>query len=114
MGTSPILNQPNTVDAYQAVYDALSRAYWDASDIDSKDLIQGARDHVYEIITDLNEQDLENNAAAFAALSAKVKDANTALTTIQTEINQITKNLSTASSVVSAITKVLQLAPMFP
>jgi hypothetical protein len=110
----PVFAQPSAVDAYQAVYDALFRAYWDASDMETKDLIQGARDHVYDIITELNEEDLAKNAAAFAALSAKVKEANVALTTIKDQIGRITKNLSTVSSVVAAITKALQLAAMFP
>jgi hypothetical protein len=109
-----IFAQPSAVDAYQAVYDALFRAYWDATDMETKDLIQGARDHVYDIITGLNEEGLANNAAQFAAVSTKVKEANVALETIKDQINAITKNLTTVSTVVGAITKVLQIAPMFP
>ncbi len=38
-----VLQKPTTIDAYQALYDTLGRAYWDASTIDAKDLIQCAR-----------------------------------------------------------------------
>ena len=47
-------------------------------------------------------------------MSTKVKEANVALETIKDQINAITKNLTTVSTVVGAITKVLQIAPMFP
>ncbi|MCU1319285.1 MAG: hypothetical protein JWP98_803, partial [Edaphobacter sp.] len=64
MGTTDVLQNPATVDAYQALYDSLGRAYWDASDIGSKDLVQGAREAIYDIITELDEAQLDANTAA--------------------------------------------------
>lgn len=107
----PALTNPDIVEAYKALYDTLGRAYWDASDLTAKDTIQGARDHIYEILTDLNRAKLEANTALFLALKSKIDDNNKALDDIKEKINSITKNISTASSVIAAIAKVLSIAP---
>jgi hypothetical protein len=107
----PALTNPDIVEAYKALYDILGRAYWDASDLNAKDTIQGARDHIYEILTDLNRAKLEDNTALFLALKSKIDDNNKALDDIKEKINSITKNISTASSVIAAIAKVLSIAP---
>ena len=109
----PILKKPQTIDDYQALYDALGRAYWEASDINSKDLVQGARESIYDIITDLDEAQLEANTALFLAVEPKIKQTCATLTKIQSDIDSITKNITTASKVVDAITKVLGIAAMF-
>jgi len=108
----PAFTNPDIVDAYKALYDILGRAYWDASDLNAKDTIQGARDHIYEILTDLNRARLEANTALFLALKSKIDDNNKALDDIKEKINSITKNISTASSVIAAIAKVLSIAPV--
>jgi len=113
MGTTAVLQNPATVDAYQALYDSLGRAYWDASDINSKDLIQGAREVIYDIITELDEAQFDANTAALLALKPKIKDTNAVLEKIQTDINGITKNINTASRVVSAINNVLAIVSAF-
>jgi hypothetical protein len=102
---------PNTIQAYRDLYDALGRAYWEASDIKDKDTIQGIRDHIYEILTDLNIEKLQANTELFFALKSKIEDNNDALGDIKKKIAKITKNLSTVASVISAISKVLSLAP---
>ena len=105
----PVLTNPSSVQAYQDLYDALGRAYWDASDINSKDTIQGAREAVYDIITQLDESDLATNTAKFLALKSSINAANDALATIKAQINQITKNINTVGTVIGAISKVLSL-----
>lgn len=105
----PVLTNPGSVQAYQDLYDALGRAYWDASDINSKDTIQGVREAVYDIITQLDESDLATNTAKFLALKSSVKTANDALARIKDQINQITKNINTVGTVIGAISKVLSL-----
>jgi hypothetical protein len=104
---TPALTDQQTIDAYQDLYDTLGRAYWDASDIHSKDTIQGARDSVFDIITELDEKELAANTEKFQALVGTIKATNKALADIQAQINQITKNIATAGSVLSAISKVL-------
>jgi hypothetical protein len=107
------LDTTDVIAAYKALYDTLGRAYWEASDINAKDQIQGTRDAIYDILTDFNIGQLQTNTAAYLALTARIKHANGALEKIKDEINQITKNITTAASVVSAITKVLNIAAMF-
>jgi hypothetical protein len=104
-------SNPDTVVTYKALYDILGRAYWEASDLNAKDTIQGARDSIYEILTDLNAAKLEANTALFLALQAKIRDTNKALDEIKEKVNSITKNISTASSVIAAIAKVLSITP---
>jgi hypothetical protein len=107
----PALMNPDTIEIYKTLYDVLGRVYWEASDITSKDTIQGARDAIYEILTELNIAKLEANTALFLALKTKILDSNKALEEIKVKINTITKNISTASSVLAAIAKVASIAP---
>jgi len=106
----PALTNPDTIAAYQALYDQLGRAYWESSDIKYKDTIQGVRDSIYEILTELNRAKLDANTDALLALQIKIKASNKALARIKDKINNITKNISTASSVIAAIGKVVSLA----
>lgn len=108
---SPVLQNPDPGAIYQAAYDALGNAYWDASDIHSKDLIYGAQQAIGEIVTAFDKQQLATNTGLFIQLTPKIKAINTALTQIQDQITAITKNINTASKVISAISKVLSLYP---
>jgi serine/threonine protein phosphatase PrpC len=112
MGTTPqVLQNPDTAASYQAVFDALGRAYWEASDIASKDMIHGAQEAIGEIITQLDEQDLAANTAAFVQLLPKINSVNAALKTIKDQVSQITKNIGTAATIISSVSKVLALFP---
>lgn len=106
-----ILQNPDAAATYQAVYDALGRAYWEASDINSKDLVYGAQEAIGEIITALDEQGLASNTIAFVQLRPKIAAVNASLQTIQSQISTITKNINTAATVISVISKALSLFP---
>jgi len=108
---SPVLQNPDPGTTYQAAYDALGKAYWDASDIQNKDLIYGAQHAIGDILTAIDEQQLATNTALFIQLTPKIKAINAALTEIQKQIATITKNIDTAATVIAAITKVLSLYP---
>lgn len=115
MSSSPIptaLQAPDVGATYQAAFDALGRAYWDASDIVSKDLVHGAMEALGEIITAINQQDLAHNTQLFNQLKPKIDGVNMALKQIKDQINQITKNISTAAIVIGAVGKVLSLFSM--
>jgi hypothetical protein len=107
-----VLQNPDLGTCYQDVYDALGRAYWEASDIDSKDLIHGVQEEIGEILTAIDEQDLTDATALFAKLGPKITAVNKALDEVKEKINQITKNIATAGKVIAAVTKVLSLWPM--
>jgi hypothetical protein len=106
-----ILQNPDAAATYQDVYDALGRAYWEASDIHSKDLVYGAQEAIGEIITALDENDLANNTNLFIQLRPKIAAVNASLQTIQAQISTITKNIGTASTVIAVINKALSLFP---
>jgi len=110
----PLLQNPDPGTSYQAVYDALGNAYWEASTVDAKDQIHGAMEEVYDIITAYDQQDLATNTNAFLALKPKIDQTNAALKVIQTEVNAITKKISTASTLIGTIAKVLSLFPSLP
>ena len=109
----PVLEGPDAIATYQALYDTLGRAYWEASDLPSKDTIQGARDAIYDILTDLNIAKLKANTALYLALIPKIRHANESLEKIKDDIGDITKNITTAGTVIAAITRVLSIAAMF-
>jgi hypothetical protein len=116
MSTTPpsILQNPDTAASYQAVYDALGRAYWEASDINSKDLVYGAQQAIGNILTQLNQQGIASNTTLFIQLQPQINQVNASLKTIQDQISNITKNIGTAATVISAISKVLSLFPALP
>ena len=105
----PVLENPDTIATYKALYDTLGRAYWEASDINAKDTIQGARDAIYDILTDLNIAALKANTALYLAVIPKIRQTNSALGKIKDDIGSITKNINTASTVIVSITKVLNV-----
>lgn len=103
------LADPDTIAAYRALYDTLGRAYWEASDINAKDTIQGARDAIYDILTDLNIAQLQANTTLFLVVIPKVRQTNIALGKIEDDITSITKNINTASSVIASIAKMMSI-----
>lgn len=108
---SPLLQNPDPHAAYQAVFDALGEAYWDASDINSKDLVYGAQQAVGSILSALNQQQLVANTQLLSQLTPKIQATNAALKQVQADIATITKNINTTAMVISAISKVLSLFP---
>lgn len=107
--TPPSLANPDTIVTYKALYDTLGRAYWEASDINAKDTIQGVRDAIYDIITDLNIAQLKANTALYLAVMPKIRHTNAALGKIKDDISSITKNINTAATVMASITKLLAI-----
>ena len=106
-----LIQPPDVAAAYQATFDALKRAYWDATDPAHKDLVYGAIEAIGDIITAFDKQDLANNTALYLQLTPKMQAIGAALTKIQNQITDITKNLDTAAQVLTNATKLLALIP---
>ena len=98
------------VSYYETLFNALGDAYWAASDLNAKDQIQGARDAVHKILTNIHRAQLEKDTAQLVTLSPYVTKTNDALKDLQTDISKIVKKIEVASEVESAIAKVLSLA----
>jgi hypothetical protein len=107
----PNLQPRDLIASYQAILDALSKAYWEASDLPSKDLIYGVQQSISDIITTLTTAQVENITKQFIALKPKIDATNVALGEVKAKVNQITKNIGTASTLVAGITKILTLFP---
>lgn len=105
------LQQPDLGDAYQALYDALGKMYWEASTVDTKDQVHGVMEEVGALIDQLDSGDLASNTSQMIALQSRMTAANKDLQKIQDDVKQITKNISTAANVVAAIAKVVSLVP---
>jgi len=106
-----ILQNGNLLNSYKQVLDLLSSAYWEASDLASKDLIYGVQQAISEIITALDEEDIAALTQQYIALKPKIDATNKALGQIKTEVDKITKNIGTASTLVAGITKILSMFP---
>ena len=114
MSTTPLpanLQPRDLIASYQAILDSLSKAYWEASDLPSKDLIYGVQQAISDIITTLTTAQVETLTKQFIALKPKIDATNVALAEIKTKVNQITKNIGTASMLVNGITKILAMFP---
>lgn len=108
---SPLPQNPDPGTTYKAAYDALGKAYWDASDVAGKDLVYGAQQAIGDIITAIDQQQLATNTALFIQLTPKINAINNALRQIKAQIGSITRNIDTAGTVISAIDKVLSIFP---
>ncbi len=111
MASTAPLQQVDPGDAYQVLFDLLGRAYWDASDLDSKDLLHGAQMAVGDILHAIDKDELTRNTALFLQMKPKIDATNAALREIQTGVAKITRNIDTASKIIQAIAKVLSIFP---
>ncbi len=90
---SPSLRNPDIAASYQAVFDILVQAYWQSSDIHSKDLIFTTQGAITEIITHLDRQDISQLTAQWVALKPKIDATNKALEKIKEQIADIPKKI---------------------
>ena len=111
MATAITLQQPDLGDAYLDLYNLLKKMYWEASTVDTKDEVHGVMEEVGDILDQIDEQELGDNTEIFNALQPRISIANAALQKIQADVDKITRNISTAASVLAAISKVLSLVP---
>jgi hypothetical protein len=113
MGTStagPGPSPQDLNDAYSELLNDLNAAFFAAADPNDKADLNDLIDMVTDVITGLNAADFSTRDAAFNALGAQVKTANTKLQTLQTQVNGIISKINTAATIVSDITKVAALA----
>jgi hypothetical protein len=96
-------------NAFQALYEALQDAYWDASDIQ----ITGVMEVVSDILTDLDQQGVQQDNAALTAIKQQIASIQTKLDTLKTQIDSIIHNVATATQVASAIDTAVSYASKF-
>jgi septal ring factor EnvC (AmiA/AmiB activator) len=64
-----------------------------------------------QVLTQDDEYRLSENTAAFSALQKQIKDVNTGLAKLQSQISSIASHFAMAGEVIAAIDKVLSLIP---
>jgi len=112
MGTQagPLPSEQDLNDAYSQLLQDLNVAFNAAGNPDDQADLNDLIDMVTDVITQLNSADFSTRDAAFNALGAQVKAANTKLKTLQTQVDGIIGRISTAATIISDITKVASMA----
>ncbi len=103
-------SRKETLDAVQELYDSLTEAYWAASTIEAKDRIYGAEEVVFDILTQLQREDLESNTAAFKAAAGKVEAVIGKVEQLKQDIDKLVHAMKVAVKVTAALDKGVQLA----
>lgn len=107
------VTQQQLHDAYSDLYDKLNDAYWAASTIDSKDRIHGIAEMIYDILSDLNAEDIKSRNEQFLHVTDQINAINSKLKGLQDEIASIIHNVQVANQVVGAATKAISFATTF-
>jgi hypothetical protein len=106
-------SQQEVHDAFGVLYQELTNAYWVASTIEVKDRIRGIADSVFDILTQLNQAEIQSRTADFAALSKNVAAVSARLDSLKEDLDQIIHVVAVATSVSTAIDKALTVASTF-
>jgi hypothetical protein len=97
-------------DAYGELHAALKNAYWAASTIEDKDRIRGLEDVVFDVLTVLNQQDIQSRTEQYRALQSTIKFVNSKLQRLSEDIDHIIHKVDVASSITNAVAKVASIA----
>jgi len=102
--------QQETYKIFQDIYDTLSEAYWTANTMRDKDYIRGIADVVFEILTDLNRQAIEDRSPEFEELKQSIAVVMPRFEKIKEEIDNIIQSVRTATEVAKAVDKGIGIA----
>jgi hypothetical protein len=99
--------------AFQELYDNLTQAYWSASTIEAKDRIYGIEEVVFDVLTELTREELDDRTEVFQEVADKVEPVLTKLDGLKQDIDQLIHAVKVASQVAGAIDQVVKLATRF-
>src|SRR5689334_19841967 len=83
--------------ALQDLFNQLNDAYWEASTIESKDLIAGCAQAVSDVLTEFNQVDFSSRTPAFTQLAADITKINKKLKQLKDNIDNIIHRISTVT-----------------
>lgn len=109
-GTTSEVSRQEVCDAFQSLFDQLKDGYWAATTTEDKDTIKGLEDAVFDILTQLNQEDIESRDADFKALTGTVKGIVPRLEKLKNDIDQVVRNVKIATSVAQALDEAISLA----
>jgi hypothetical protein len=105
-----VYSQQDLNDSYSQLLFDLSNAYWAAADMPTKDQLFGYVEVVTNLIAQLNATDLSTRDATYTLTTQQITDVNGKLKILQGQISTIINRITTASTIVSDIAKVLTVA----
>ena len=95
------------IAAYQQLFDALTQAYWDATEISTKDEITSLKDELLDIIQNLDQVKIQAGTEILSQVTAQLATVNKELKDLKDDLTRITKRISTIGQVASAIDKAI-------
>jgi hypothetical protein len=95
------------IAAYQQLFDALTQAYWDATDISMKDQITSVKDELLDLIQNLDQIKIQAGTEILSQVTAQLTTVNKELKAIKDQITTITKRISTIGQVTAAIDRAI-------
>jgi hypothetical protein len=102
------------LDAYevsmQQLYDFLIKSYDAASTVEGKEAIYDLATAVSDILTDLDQKGLAEDAAQLTALQTSVTAVMAQMNKVQAQVNQWIKDIGIAAEVAALMDKAVQLA----
>jgi DUF1680 family protein len=105
--------QKDVQAAFQSLYDGLTQAYWSASTIEAKDRIYGVEEIVFDILTDLEKNDLESDYDAFKTVKANVAPVLKKLDALKKEIDDVIQAVKVATEVAGYLDQAIKLAAKY-
>ena len=109
-GTTSEVSRQDVCDSFQKLFELLNDGYWAATTIEDKDRIKGLADVVSEILTQLNQEDIESRDDDFKALTKTVQGIVPRLDKLKADIDRIIANVKIATSVAQALDEATSLA----
>jgi hypothetical protein len=97
-------------NSLQELYDLLQKTYWIASTIEAKDAINGLAQAASEILTTLNQGELDTATSQYTALKSTIVRVNAKLQTVHAQVDGWIHAISVAAEVTEAIDKTVNLA----
>jgi chromosome segregation ATPase len=102
--------QQAVMDQYQELHDTLSHAREVCPNDDLRQSLRQQAERVQDLITAMNQADIESRTGAFEALVTQINSVNDDLGKLRTEIATIGQNIAIAAKVTGAIDSVISTA----
>ena len=108
-----VISRKEMCDALQELYDELDAGYWEATTKKDKDRLRKIGTEVFDVLTELNREDIESRDEEYCALREKVNEVIPRIDKLGKEIDKVIKSVKVARNVAKAMDKALKLAAKY-
>jgi hypothetical protein len=102
--------QQALMDQYQELHDTLSHAREVCTNDDVRQSLREQAENVQDLITAMNQADIESRTGAFEALAVQIKSVNEDLGKLKTEIAKIGEDAAIVAKVAGGIDSAISAA----